>query len=246
MKNKKISTRITKIKPLTNKCNWEGINVPSEKDDWKKIQKNNVAIALNVFYAQNGKIYPAYISKHNSNPEEQIILLVIWNGERQWHYLVVKKLSALLRGITSKHQGDFYFLNCFHSFATEKKLESHKKVCENKDFCNVIVPSEGTKILEFYKNQKPDKAPFIIYADLKCIIEKIDGSKNNPEISSTTKVSEHIPSGFSMSTVSSFRNIENKHDVYRGKDCMKKFCESLREQAMKKIIKKKCKNLLYL
>ena len=39
MKNKKISTRITKIKPFTNKYNWEGINVPSEKDDWKKIQK---------------------------------------------------------------------------------------------------------------------------------------------------------------------------------------------------------------
>ena len=36
-----------------------------------------------------------------------------------------------------------------------------------------------------------------------------------------------------MSTISSIRTIENKHDVYRGKDCMKKFCESLREHAMK-------------
>ena len=38
-----------------------------------------------------------------------------------------------------------------------------------------------------------------------------------------------------MSTISSFRSIENKHDVYRVKDCMKKFSESLREQTMKKI-----------
>ena len=89
--------------------------------------------------------------------------------------------------------------------------------------------------LEFNKYQKSDKAPFIIYADLECIIEKIDGCKNNPENSSTTKVSKHIPSGFSMSTISSFRSIENKHDVYRGKDCMKKFCESLKEHAMKMI-----------
>ena len=37
---------------------------------------------------------------------------------------------------------------------------------------------------------------------------------------------EHIPSGFSMSAVSSFKSIENKHDGYRGKNCMKKFCES--------------------
>ena len=89
--------------------------------------------------------------------------------------------------------------------------------------------------------QKSDKAPFIIYADLECIIEDIDGRKNNPENSSTTKVSEHIPSGFSMSTISSFINIENKHDVYRDKDRMKKFCKFLREQAMKRINFKKKK-----
>ena len=50
--------------------------------------------------------------------------------------------------------------------------------------------------------------------------------------SSTTKVSEHIPSGFSMLTISSCKNMEVKHDVYRGKDCMKRFYESLREHAM--------------
>ena len=46
-------------------------------------------------------------------------------------------------------------------------------------------------------------------------------------MSSITKVSEHIPSDFSMSTISSLRSIENKHDIYRGKDCMKTFCEFL-------------------
>ena len=42
------------------------------------------------------------------------------NGDK-FHYLAVKKLSALLRGITSKYHGDFYCLNCLYSFATEKK-----------------------------------------------------------------------------------------------------------------------------
>ena len=81
--------------------------------------------------------------------------------------------------------------------------------------------------------QKRDKAPFITYAELECIMENIDSCKNNPENPSATKVSEHISSGFSMSTISSFKNVENKHGVYRGKDCMKKFCESLREHAVK-------------
>ena len=102
--------------------------------------------------------------------------------------------------------------------------------------------SEGTKILEFHQYQKSAKATFIVYADLQCKIENIDRCKNNPENSFTIKVSEHIPSGFSMSTISSFKSRENKHDVYRGKDCIKKFCEFLREHAMKIINLKKKKN----
>ena len=85
------------------------------------------------------------------------------------------------------------------------------------------MPSEGTNILEFNQHQKSDKAPFIMYVDLKYIIEKIDGCKNNPENSSTAKVSKHIPSGFSMSTICLFRTTKNKRDVYSSKDCMKKF-----------------------
>ena len=90
-------------------------------------------------------------------------------NRKRYDYFAVKKLSALLRGITSKHHGDFHCLNCLHFFATENKLESHKKVCENKDFSNVIMPSEDTKISEFNQYQKSDKAPFIIYADPECI-----------------------------------------------------------------------------
>ena len=130
-------------------------------------------------------------------------------------------MSTLLRGITFKHNGDFYCLNCFHYFAAESKLQSFKQVCENKDFCNILMPSEDTKVLEFNQYQKSDKTTFI-YADLGFIIVKIDRFKNNHENSFTTNVSKHIPSGFSMPTISSFRSIENKQDVYKDKDFMEK------------------------
>ena len=112
-------------------------------------------------------------------------------------------------------------------------------MCGNKDFCNVIMPSEDTKIFKFSQNQKSDKAPFITYGDLECIIEKNYGCTNNPESLSTAKVREHIPSDFSRSLISSFRSRENKHDGYRGKDCMKTFCKFLRGHAMKIINFKK-------
>ena len=104
------------------------------------------------------------------------------------------------------------------------------------------MPFEDTKILEFNQHQKSDKAPFIIYADLECIIEKIDGCKNNPENLSTAKISEHVSPGLSMSIIPLFRSIENKHDVYRGKDCMKKFCEFLGECTIKIINSEKNRN----
>ena len=81
----------------------------------------------------------------------------------------------------NKQHDDFYCLNFPHSFARENKRGSHKKICENRCFCNVIMLSKDTKILKFNQYQKSDKTPFIIYADLDCLIEKIDGCKNNPE-----------------------------------------------------------------
>ena len=58
------------------------------------------------------------------------------------------------------------------------------------------MPSEDTKILEFNQYQKSDKAPFIIYADLDSLIEKINGCKKKSENSSTSKVSERFHHGF--------------------------------------------------
>ena len=55
---------------------------------------------------------------------------------------------------------------------------------------------EDIEILEFNQYRKSDKTPFIAYADLEFLIEKIDGCKNNAETSFTTTVGEHIPSRF--------------------------------------------------
>ena len=71
-----------------------------------------------------------------------------------------------------------------------------KKVCENKDFCSVAMPSEDTKMSMFNQCHKSDKTPFIIYEDLESLIEKIDGCRNIPEKPSETKVGKHIPLGF--------------------------------------------------
>ena len=66
------------------------------------------------------------------------------------------------------------FIVCLHSFRRKNKLKkSHKKSQKNKDYCNVIMPSKNTEILEFNQNQKSNKAPFIVYTDFEFSIEKL-------------------------------------------------------------------------
>ena len=85
----------------------------------------------------------------------------------------------------SKNNEDYYWVNCFHSFRINNKLESLKKICKNKDFCGVAMPSEDTKMLEFDENQKSDNTLYIIYADLEFLIKEVGECKNNPEKPST-------------------------------------------------------------
>ena len=56
---------------------------------------------------------------------------MITDDSNRWHYLAVKSFTALLRGIASNHHGDFYCLNCFHSYATHNKLKKHEICLKN-------------------------------------------------------------------------------------------------------------------
>ena len=82
-----------------------------------------------------------YISKYNSTCENQLILLMITDIEKL-HFLSVKKMGALFCQVTSQYDGDFYCLNCLHSFRTENKLKEHENVCKNHDYCYIEMPKE--------------------------------------------------------------------------------------------------------
>ena len=232
-KIKKDPQRVSKIKPFTEKYNWEDIDFPSTSKYWKKFECNN-EIALNILYVpyNTKNINIAYKSKNNLTHERQIILLMI-SDDQKWHYIVVKYLSELLRRITSNHKEDFYCLNCFHSYGTENKLETDKRICESHDYCHVEMPAKDNDIIKYNHGEKFMKLPLVIYADLECLLEKMNTCINSPNESSTTKINKHTPSGYSIFTSCSFDESKNKLNYYRGKDCMKKFCEDLRIYATK-------------
>ena len=94
---------------------------------------------------------------------------MITDGTSNWHYHTVKGISGLLRRITSNHNGDFCCLNCFHPYTTGKKSQN-MRTCNDHKFCHLKIPDEDNKILKYVPGEKSLRAPFIIYADLECLL----------------------------------------------------------------------------
>lgn len=140
-----------------------------------------------------------------------------------------KRLSAFLRRITLKNNGDFYYLNCLRSLKREKKIKSHGKNCKNKDFIEIVTPFQNDNILQFDQYMKSNKMPYITNAEFE--LKKIDKCVNNPQKYSITKIGKHVSCGYSISTIYPFYTIENKDSLYCGEDYMERFCSPLRGHA---------------
>ena len=119
---------ISKIKSFIGQYIWKDVDFTSHSTDWKKFGLNNKSIALNILFIPyiTDEIRLAYKSKYNfKRKSRQVILLMITDGKK-WHYLAVKSLPGLFRKITSNHNGDLYYLNCFHSCNTKNRLKNIK------------------------------------------------------------------------------------------------------------------------
>ena len=97
-----------------------------------------------------------------------------------------------------------------------------------KNYCRVEMPTKDNNIIKYNQGEKSIKLPFVIYADLECLLKKMSICINNLNESSATEINKHIPSGYSIFTSCSFDQTKNKLNYYRGKDCMKKFSKDLR------------------
>ena len=117
---------------------------------------------------------------------------MITDGEK-CHYLAVKKLCALLRGVTSKHNGDLYCLNRFHSCSTKDKLKS---------------------IIMYVK---------IMIIFMQSLLGKMSTCNDNPEKPLTSKINKHAPSGYSLFPHCSFDLTKNRLIVIEVKTVSKGF-----------------------
>ena len=124
-------------------------------------------------------------------------------------------------------------MNCLNSLRTDNAYKKHEWLYENNDYCCAEILPKLNTILKHNHGEKSLKTPFVIYADLECLLIKEQSCHNNPYETSTERKAMHETCGYTLSLICSFDWKENKHNFYRGRDCIKRFCSDLKELATK-------------
>ena len=78
-----------------------------------------------------------------------------------------------------------------HYFASPEKLEAHSLDCGQMNDCAILLPSEGNNFLKFNNHGMKERLPFVVYADLECIIEKTEDSHRMGDIDSKLHMYQH-------------------------------------------------------
>ena len=156
--------------------------------------------------------------------------MLISEGDR-WHYSAIKSLSRLLSSSNSKHKCKQYFCNnCLQGFTQESSRDKHQVYCEDNEMVRVEMPNKGSTV-GFYDGQNQFKVPFMMYANFESILMPIQGP--NPDLYKphTTKVNQHIPSGWCTFSKFAYGDVDDPLKLYRGEDCVEKFCDHIKQEA---------------
>ena len=209
------------------KLNFTGIEFPVSLKDIDKFGKNNPEIRVNVF-GYEGSVHILRLNK--TDPQNAIDLLLVADGKENHHYCWIKDFSKLVRSQVTKDNHRFYFCKrCLNHFSSPDKLNEHREICQSKYECKAELPEPGETI-SFKNFKKSMRVPFVIYADFEAVTEKIDSAAPNPEKSYTEKYQKHTPSGFCYYVKKDDEENYAEPVVYRGKDCVQKFCSMIEEE----------------
>ena len=119
----------------------------------------------------------------------------------------------------------FFYYSCLHYFHSEEKLQAHETECKKVNDCAIILPREDQKWLEFDSNNNKERVPFVIYADLECVLKKME--KNKTEKTSSFAYQHHI----AYYVKCSFDDALSMYRFRRDKDCVAWFAKELENLA---------------
>ncbi|GFY31894.1 uncharacterized protein TNCV_2620311 [Trichonephila clavipes] len=139
-------------------------------------------------------------------------------------------MSSLLNHLTSHEHKVFFCDYCLLRFNNEELLNQHQEDCRNHNVQKIKMPTQEEKWLEFSNHKFKLPVPYVIYADLECILEKINSCEQDPKISSTESIAKHVPCGFAYVIVGPDGTMVKPPTVFRGKNAIDQFLTKLLDE----------------
>ncbi|XP_011697752.1 PREDICTED: uncharacterized protein LOC105455823 [Wasmannia auropunctata] len=208
--------------------NLKDIEFPVTLSQIKKFENLNT-ISINVYgietKGEQHTILPIRLT--NQKMERHVNLLYVEEeNSNDGHFTWIKNLSRLVRSQLTKNKNKKFFCDrCLHSFGSGEKLEAHVVDC-GKINCAIRLPSEDDKWLCFNNNNRKERMPFVMYADLECILEKTDIEKTT-----SYKYQHHRVFSIAYYVHCSYDNSLSAYRFRRDKDCIAWFVEELKDLA---------------
>ena len=236
-------------KHLRNVCENLGLNdikTPVNEQDLPKIE-GQFNISINLFSHSNSDIYPIRITQ--STNEKHVDLLVTSNSETN-HYVWIKNFNKLCSKITTNHGKKHFCKHCIQHFSSETILQKHMEDCIVLTKCQAIeMPAEGT-VTKFKSFRETVKIPFVIYADMESILEKLTVTQGetsdmqdsdtsaSQEQEKTEKLQKHSACSYGYKVVCCYdESMSKPFKMYRGLDSVNKFFTDIFEEE-KEILEK--------
>jgi hypothetical protein len=223
--------RVSKYATYLNEFDWSKIKFPVSLNDIEKVEEL-IDYGINVYGYENKSTFPLRISKRKDDKIINLLLIGSLKKEQKVnHYVYIKKLDILVtpnkRTEGEHHNKNKYTcVNCLHGFSTEERLKKHREGgCDIFEPVKTIMPTwkktdDGEFIkptIQFQHHNRKFNAPVTIYADFETLINKYS-NPHNESTSSTTKLADLPPCGYSFNIVSDYPELNMGFQLYRGKD----------------------------
>ncbi|XP_026673634.1 uncharacterized protein LOC113464969 [Ceratina calcarata] len=205
--------------------NFGNIEFPISLNQIRLFERLN-DVSINVYGIENHHmIAPLYLTSEKKNRHAN--LLYVENHQNSTipgHFACIKNLSRLVSSQLSKKKSKKFICDrCLHYFCSSQKLETHTIRCKQMNDCAIVLPNEEDKWLKFQNYFRKERLPFVVYADLECILEKMTEQQNQ----NSYPYQHHKVFSIGYYIQCSYDISLSRYECYRGVDCVSWFVQEL-------------------
>ncbi|XP_076667934.1 uncharacterized protein LOC143368761 [Andrena cerasifolii] len=218
--------------------NLQGIEFPRSLEQIEKFERQN-EISINEYSFEERlekkteritvAVFSLRLASHKRN--RHVNLLYTPNQEHGdvRHFVLIKDLSRLLSAQLRRHNGKKVICDrCLHYFGSVEKLETHAVNCGKMNNCAILLPSEGNNLLSFKNHCTKERLPFVVYADLECIIEKTEDRRMGDADSKLRGYQHHKVHSIAYYMHCSYDTSLSIYRCRRDADCIAWFVDELK------------------